>query len=209
MKSALRNFGWLAILIGAVMFAASMLTGCGSAKKDGDRRTKYAIDESLLGASYEVPTTAKSVRLPKTFIPLADSELVAAKEYVRQQIGEGVGMSLQQIYHEDSSQSTIWIYSLDGLNTSTDTAAFINYYHQGLLGAFGASNIKINNYKVSDILVKEFIVTATEHAFMKMYLICMSASNNGLILEYNTPINKYDTFKKAFESSIASLKTVG
>lgn len=208
MKSALKNSGWLTILIGAVMFTASILGGCGSAKKSADKQTKYIIDESLLGDSFEVPTTAVSLRLPKSFVPLADSELVSAKEYVRQQLGDGMGMALQQIYHEDSSQSTIWIYSISGLNTSTDTAAFINYYSQGLLTAFGDSNVKIDNYKLNDISVKEFIVTASEHGFMKMYLICISKNNNGLILEYNTPIIRYDTYKKAFESSITSLKII-
>lgn len=204
-----RNSGRLVVLIGAIMFAASMISGCGSPKKTGDGQTRYTLDESLLGTIFEVPTTAKSLRLPKTFVPLADSELVSAKEYVRQQLGDGMGMSLQQIYHEDSSQSTIWIYSIDSLNTSTDTTAFINYYRQGLLAAFGDSNVKIDNYTAGGVLVREFVVKAVDQAFMKTHLICISKNNNGLILEYNTPIIKYDSFKKAFESSIASLKIAG
>lgn len=208
MKHALKNSGLLIMML-SVMIVSVISIGCGSGKKSGENQNKYVLDESLLGATYDVPTTGKSLRLPKSFVPLADSDLVSAKEYVRQKLGDGMGMLLQQIYHEDSSQSTIWIYSINGLNMSTDTAAFINYYHQGLLAAFGDSNVKIDNYKVNDILIKEFIVTASEYAYMKMYLICISKNNNGLILEYNTPIMKYDTFKKAFESSISSLKNLG
>jgi hypothetical protein len=203
------NSGRLAILIGVAMFAILILIGCGSSKKANDNQAKYVMDESLLGPIFEIPTTAKSLRLPNTFVPLADSELVSARAYVRQQLGDGMGMSLQQIYHEDSSQSTIWIYSIDSLNTSTDTAAFINYYRQGLLTAFGDSNVKIDNYTYDGILVREFIVKAVDQAYMKTHLICISNEKNGLILEYNTPILKYDTFKKAFESSIASLKVIG
>ncbi|GEM_PF-5868046 len=200
MRSVINKSGFQVVLFSVAAMTALILCGCGS---------KNSPDMSLLGDSYDVPSTGKSLRLPKSFVPLADSELIAAKEYVRQQLGDNLGMSLQQIYHADSSQSTIWIYSINDLNTSTDTAAFINYYRQGLLTAFGDSNVKMDNYKVGDILVKEFIVKAVEYAYMKMYLICISNSDNGLILEYNTPITNYDSYKKAFESSIASLKIKG
>jgi hypothetical protein len=196
LRNCLRKSVLLAVLSCAVMIACFTMGGCNSS------------DESLPGARFEVPTTNKSLQLPKTFIPLVDSELVAAKGYVRQQLGDAMGMSLQQIYREDSSQSAIWIYSIIDLSISKDTTAFLNFYGQGLLAAFGKTNVKIENIDSDSLLIREFIVKDTERSYMKIHLVCFSKTNNAIVVEYNTPLANYDKFKKSFESSIASIKAV-
>jgi hypothetical protein len=194
LTSLTRNSVWFAALICAIMFAAFMLGGCGSS------------DESLLGARFEVPTTNKSLQLPKAFIPLVDSELVAARAYVHQQLGDAMGMALQQIYREDSSQSAIWIYSISDLSASKDTSAFLNFYGQGLMQAFGKPNVTTKNIDSDELFIREYLVKDNERSYMKAHLICFSKTNNAIVVEYNTPIASYDKFKKSFESSIASLK---
>jgi hypothetical protein len=188
----------------ASAFVIGVIGGCGSTKKQG----KYTLDASLLGPAFEIPTTGKVLQLPASFVPLVDSELVSAKEYVRQMLGDNMGMLLQQIYHNDSAQSTIWIYAIGNLNTSQDTSGFVNYYKQGLLSAFGDSNVKIDNFYADGIIVKEYIVKDTERGYMKIHIIGISKTKNGVILEYNAPFAKFDEFKKQFESSIASIKEV-
>jgi hypothetical protein len=194
LRNVLRKSLWLVVLIYAMMIIAFMLEGCGSPK------------ESVLGARFEVPTTNKSLQFPKDFIPLVDSELVAAKAYVHQQLGDAMGMALQQIYREDSSQSAIWIYSISDLSASKDTTAFLNFYGQGLMEAFGKPNVTTKNIDSNELLIREYIVKDNERSYMKTHLICFSKTNNAIVVEYNTPLASYDKYKKSFESSIASIK---
>jgi hypothetical protein len=184
----------LAVLICAAAITAFTMSGCSKA------------DEDLLGARFEVPTTNKSLQFPKDFIPLVDSELVAAKAYVHQQLGDAMGMALQQIYREDSSQSAIWIYSISDLSLSKDTTAFLNFYGQGLMEAFGKPNVTTKNIDSDSLLIRAYIVKDNERSYMKTHLICFSKTNNAIVVEYNTPLASYDKYKKSFESSIASIK---
>jgi hypothetical protein len=186
----------------------SVFIGCGSAKKEKGAQTKYALIDSLLGSECSVPTTGKSLRLPIQFVPLTDSQLVPMKEYVRQQLGDVLDMSLRQYFHEDTSKSKVMIYSARDLNLTEDTTAFINKYRLAILTAFGEPNVKLDNYYVGDILVKEFIVGDSANSCMRTQLLCISKNNNAVVLEYITSMPLYEKFQKGIESSIASLKVV-
>ncbi|MEE9443621.1 MAG: hypothetical protein V3V99_13230 [candidate division Zixibacteria bacterium] len=160
--------------------------------------------DSLIGDSYEIGQTGKSIKPPIGFVQPVDSIIDLIRNTMINEQGYGEGLTLVNCFLDTINQAGLLITKIDGVNLMGDTAAFINKYRETLHGLYGAENITEASGWLGLIFIKNFVTSDGNIA--RFYAICLDSTEAALELSYFIPENQIASIIESVHSSVASIK---
>lgn len=196
------NLGLKALLV----LLLPLIVGCYSSGNDLStaQRLSFDVVDSLLGPVYEVATARKSFHPPVGFVPIPDSLFEILRTRFTQEVSPEGMIEFVRFFFDEQHSSGLIVSTVGGLNLTADTSTFIDRYRQAVLAEYGNDNVKVGDYWVDSIYVKNFVITDSMQ--VRFQLLCLSSEGDALELQYVVPRAVYATMVKSLESSIGTLK---
>ncbi|MFH1374561.1 MAG: hypothetical protein ABII79_12275 [bacterium] len=190
----------------ALLLLLPLIVGCHSSGSDQSTAQQLSFDvvDSLLGPICEVATARKSFHPPVDFVPIPDSLFEILHTRFTQEVSPEGMIEFIRFFFDEQHSSGLIVSTVDGLNLTADTSIFIDKYRQAVLAEYGNDNVRVGDYWVDSIYVKNFIITDSVH--VRFQLLCLSSEGDALELQYVVPRAVYATMIKSLESSIGTLK---
>lgn len=182
--------------------------GCGSAEDEASspEHLSFKVVDSLLAPAVEIGKTGKQFNPPLGFKATSDSMLAVLKEQMASQIGMKGGIELVGCFIDPRHSAAVLVSAIDGLALDLDTVMVFTDYRESLDEIYGQSQIREGEYRVSQVYVKNFLITDSIN--VRFQLLCLSAEGDGAELIYYSPRIHYPQLVRRFESSIGSLKLI-
>ena len=138
-------------------------------------------------------------KLPRGCQPIEETYLQRLRQIMEAASIGGKQVELVQVYSDERTGLGVVLSLVHDLRANRRALPVGEVYHQSLIEAYGAQNVRVRDYIINDVYVKNFVVQNSVN--LRLQLLCLRDADRAVELQFVVPRRAYEELRASVESS--------